>query len=71
MKNSKHNYESTNKFFVLRKHRYRHRELNTLLKKVNQLKTLISTKIVDKFKINNLNIIIQFKNIYNAKTRLQ
>ena len=69
MKNSKHNHESTNKFFVLREHR--HRELNTLLKKVDQLKTLISTKIVDKFKINNSNNIIQFKNIYNAKTKFR
>ena len=69
MKNSYHNHESIEQFFALREHR--HRELNTILKKIDQLKTLISTKIVDKFKINNSNIIIQFKNIYNAKTRFR
>ena len=66
---SSHNHEPADQPSALRGHR--HREINTLLEEVDQLKTLTPAEIVDKFKANNPGTTIQPKDIYNAKTRLR
>ena len=67
--NANHNHESTKKIFVLSKHR--HRELKKMLNVIEQSTTQTFAKIVDKFRVNHSNTIIQLKNIYNAKTKLR
>ena len=67
--NANYNHESTKKNFVLSKHR--HRELKKMLNVIKQSTTQTFLKIVDKFRINHSNIIIQFKNIYIAKTKFR
>ena len=66
---SNHNHESAKKLFVLTDHR--RRDLTIVYETIDQIANQTSITIFDNLRANNSNIIVQFKNIVNARARFR